>query len=371
MTLAETSSTAFVEPKSAVRIDPEFASWIMPLASTELDELERSLKAEGCRDALLTWNGLLVDGHHRFAICEQYGIEYKVRTLLFTTRDEAKNWMIRNQLGRRNITPEQRNYLIGKLYQEQKKDAPNATGVNQYANGVKGNNCPQPTTADRIGEQFNVAPRTVKNAEKFAEAVDTIANDYGDDLKQEILSREVKVSQKAVVEQANVHFSSESEEWYTPAAIVDAVHWTLAGIDIDPCSNSHEKPNVPAKVLYTKEDDGLTKDWNGRLYMNPPYGREVALWVNKAIEEIEAGRVTEAVILVAGRMDTQWFKALGDVCLAWCAIEGRLNFSDSKNSAPFPSAVFYYGENLWNFYQAFKEHGKIWRELAQEEADCS
>ena len=157
-----------------------------------------------------------------------------------------------------------------------------------------------------------------------------------------------------------VHYSSASPEWNTPRVIVDAAIETLEVIDIDPCGNSHDRPNVPARTIYTRDDDGLSHRWNGRLFLNPPYGREVSEWVNKTVTEIEAGRITEAVILVAGRTDTRWFDKLAATCELWCAIRGRLHFSDGPDPAPFPSAVFYYGPNPIDFHQAFQRHGKIW-----------
>lgn len=155
-------------------------------------------------------------------------------------------------------------------------------------------------------------------------------------------------------------FSSDSNEWYTPSNVLEWVTDAMGEIDLDPCSNSHEAPNVPAKVHYTKEDDGIGKQWNGRVFMNPPYGREVGRWTRKAIEEFEAGRVSEMIVLVANRSDTQWFKKLARGCSGYCTIEGRLNFSNSRNSSTFPSAVFYFGENIKGFDLAFRDHGLIW-----------
>lgn len=104
----------------------------------------------------------------------------------------AYRWIIDNQLNRRNISPDQRTYLIGKRYKEEKK----AVGENQYTisiennikpdeNSIKriGNTCPSKPTADKIAEQSNVSPRTVKNAEKFADAVDKVAENM--EIKEE------------------------------------------------------------------------------------------------------------------------------------------------------------------------------------------
>jgi phage N-6-adenine-methyltransferase len=153
----------------------------------------------------------------------------------------------------------------------------------------------------------------------------------------------------------DVHFSSESPEWYTPPEIIQRVEKLFGSIDLDPCSNSHKTPNVPAANRFTKDDDGLAQTWKGRVYMNPPYGREIVEWVEKLAAEYEAGNVKEAIALVPARTDTEWFKILREHprCFIW----GRLNFSQSENSAPFPSVVFYLGKRLASFIKAFRDLG--------------
>lgn len=94
-----------------VRIDPEFSSLIPPLAEEERRQLEENLKRDGCRDPLVTWRGVLLDGHNRKGICERLGIEYDVREIELADRDAAKVWIIRNQFGRRNLAAYQRGEL--------------------------------------------------------------------------------------------------------------------------------------------------------------------------------------------------------------------------------------------------------------------
>lgn len=150
--------------------------------------------------------------------------------------------------------------------------------------------------------------------------------------------------------------TSDSEEWYTPRHIIEAVLQVLREIDLDPASPAH--PTIPARRHFTKEEDGLLQRWHGRVYLNPPYGRGVDTWIEKALLEYREGAVTEAIILVAARTDTKWFNRLKDY--PWCSVEGRLKFSSSKNSAPFPSAVFYLGDDAESFVKVFGEIGAVW-----------
>lgn len=349
-------------------IDPEFQEWLMPLSSEEYELLEKNVIETGCRDPLITWNGILIDGHHRHSICKAHNIPFIVVESALQTREDVKNWIINNQLGRRNVTPEQRNYLIGKMYRETKNEVSNPDGINQHKEDGC-NSCNQPKTEEIIAEKFNVSPRTVHNAEKFADAVDTLGNQYGPDVKTNILTGKTKFPQKAVIQNAAI-FSSEKEEWYTPPEIIESVLDVFDGvIDTDPCSNSHDKPNVPARVLYTREDNGLIQSWQGRTYMNPPYGDVLPQWIEKVVSEYQHGQVTEAIVLVPNRSDTRWYRMINDY--PFCAIDGRLRFSGSKNSATFPSVVFYLGENVKGFYEAFESHGSLFRKLSREEADVS
>lgn len=158
-----------------------------------------------------------------------------------------------------------------------------------------------------------------------------------------------------------VHFSSETPEHYTPRAVIDAVIECMGGIDLDPCSNSHELPNIPAGEHFTADDDGLRQIWRGRVYMNPPYGREIIDWVDKLVASHESGDVTEAIALVPARTDTQWWQRLRDYPV--CLVVGRFKFGEADNSAPFPSAMFYLGTQIDKFYYAFRGMGDVWQRI--------
>lgn len=151
--------------------------------------------------------------------------------------------------------------------------------------------------------------------------------------------------------------SSDSPEWYTPRNIVDLVCQMFGTIDTDPCSNSHESPMVPARILYTKEDDGLSYTWTGKTYLNPPYGTEISAWTDKLVDEYKAGNVTEALALLPARIDTVWFSPLYNYLM--CNVRGRLQFANSPYNAPFPCVVVYLGGRRSTFIETFKKIGPI------------
>lgn len=161
--------------------------------------------------------------------------------------------------------------------------------------------------------------------------------------------------------QTDVHKSSEEDEWLTPPDIIARTLHVLGEIDLDPCSNTFGGPNVPAAVRYVEGDDGLGRTWRGRVYMNPPYGATIAAWTAKLRSEYAAGNVTEAIALVPARTDTEWWGSLRDTAI--CFVRRRLKFSGAANSAPFPSAVAYFGGRREGFAEAFGEVGDIWARL--------
>ena len=112
--------TSVQSPKS-LRIDPEFRSLIPPLTDDEFTQLEANIIAEGCREPLIVWNGVVVDGHNRYEICSAHGLDFNTVAMSFADREAAMDWMDANQLGRRNITPDQFTLLLGRRYNRAKK----------------------------------------------------------------------------------------------------------------------------------------------------------------------------------------------------------------------------------------------------------
>lgn len=153
-----------------------------------------------------------------------------------------------------------------------------------------------------------------------------------------------------------VLFSSKKDEWLTPECVLERVR-KLGPIDLDPCTTP-ENP-VGAYEFYTAVDDGLDFDWHHeRVFINPPYSR-VALWVERAWQE-HCYWSNEIVCLTPARTDTRWWHSFVKDCAdAVCFWKGRLKFSGHKNSAPFPSAVVYYGHRPGVFKEAFEDKGWV------------
>jgi len=87
-----------------LKIDKEFKALIPPLSEEEFCQLEENILTRGCRDAIITWNSTIIDGHNRYAICQKHGISYREAPMRFASRKAAVLWILENQLGRRNLT---------------------------------------------------------------------------------------------------------------------------------------------------------------------------------------------------------------------------------------------------------------------------
>ena len=134
--------------------------------------------------------------------------------------------------------------------------------------------------------------------------------------------------------ETSVHFSSQKDSWATPQDFFDKLNKQFH-FDIDVCAS---KDNAKCKKYFTIKDDGLSQEWRGVCWMNPPYGREISKWIKKAYESSKENN-TIVVCLVPSRTDTKWWhNYVMKSSLIWF-IKGRLKFNGHKNSAPFPSAV--------------------------------
>lgn len=137
----------------------------------------------------------------------------------------------------------------------------------------------------------------------------------------------------------NVHFSSKTDLWETPQDLFDKLNEEF-GFELDVCATSSNKK---CERFYTKWDNGLKLGWAKMNWMNPPYGREIGKWVEKAHRIAQDGGVT--VALLPARTDTKWYHdyIYGKHEIRF--IKGRLKFGGSKNSAPFPSMIVIFKNN--------------------------
>ena len=154
-------------------INPKFQALIPPLTPEEYQQLEANIIQQGCRDALILWRGILVDGHNRFAICAKHNIYYQTKTIDLPDEEAVEDWMDANQLGRRNLTPDQRSIMRGRRYNRTKKSMADAGAMKGKANAEVAQ--APINTAAAIAKQHGVSERTIKSDGKRAEAIEKLA----------------------------------------------------------------------------------------------------------------------------------------------------------------------------------------------------
>jgi len=159
-----------------------------------------------------------------------------------------------------------------------------------------------------------------------------------------------------------IHVSDDSYEWYTPEEYIEAVREVLGWINLDPASCEEANTIVKAETFFTKKDDGLSQDWFGRVFLNPPYNMPlVEQFTARAIREYENGDVEEAIVLVNNATDTGWFQTLLDSYPA-CFTRGRVKFwtSEGPNLGARQGQVFFYlGHNPARFAEVFSQFGIV------------
>ncbi len=191
-----------------LKIDYEFQSKIPPLTGDELFRLQESILQEGrLINPIVVWNGIIVDGHNRYKFVSQHPeIKYDIYEKDFEDRNDAIAWICKNQLGRRNLTPKQKKYLIGKQYEAEKAarggDRDMARNENgqftaKYQNDTRGEN-----TGERIARENNMSRISVLRAEEYANAVD-LAEESVPGIKGEILTGKLSATNAEIVKFAD------------------------------------------------------------------------------------------------------------------------------------------------------------------------
>ena len=236
--------------ETSFRIDPEFKSLIPPLTDGEREHLTTNLLSNGCREPLVVWveERLLLDGHNRHEICTKHDITYKIEEISLGDRQAAINWIVNNQLGRRNLTAAHLSYFRGKLYnfskvQGERNDLTSGqndhrltgaetndltsgqndhrlTGAetNDLTSGqndhrltetetdglTSGQNDHRLTSAKRMAKDYKVGEKTIRRDGKYASALDLLAETLGNDVRGEFLRKDTPITRQMILELAEI-----------------------------------------------------------------------------------------------------------------------------------------------------------------------
>lgn len=150
----------------------------------------------------------------------------------------------------------------------------------------------------------------------------------------------MRSGEQSVSRNASVHFSSKSDFWATPESLFRELAAEFE-FTLDVCASAE---NAKCSTYFTKQKDGLMQQWSGVCWMNPPYGREIGLWVRKAFESAQQG--VTVVYLIPARTDTAWWHEYVTKADETRFVRGRLRFGEALAGAPFPSAIVVFRARL-------------------------
>ena len=257
-----------------LRIDKEFAGKIPPLAKEEYEKLEANILADGVViNPLIAWNGIIVDGHNRYRILQAHPeIPFQVHEKAFSDRFEVLAWICRNQLGRRNLTPVQRKYLIGKQYESEKAMHGGEREMDRDENGqftASGQNVHLRTsekTSERIARENGTNERYVRRAEEYAKGIDA-AEEAAPGIRQMIFSGDIHPSDKDVAAVARAPAEEreslvEQLKQPRPSSRSEVSFWE-PGQDGEEDEEPEEFKPSTASILAISREMESTPDWKG------------------------------------------------------------------------------------------------------------
>ena len=151
---------------------------------------------------------------------------------------------------------------------------------------------------------------------------------------------------------------NKTDCWNTPPEFVGDVLKYFGTLDLDPCSNDEDNPNVPAKRVYTEITNGLAHRWTANsVFMNHPYSQSDK-WIPYAVSQYELGYAKEMILLIKLDVSTKWWRSVSQY--SWIAVNERMKFGDGTGASPFQSAIIYLGKNLDKFNNMFCKYGTLY-----------
>lgn len=198
----------------------------------------------------------------------------------------------------------------------------------------------------------HLARKTAKLTEdKFEQHVEKVVTRA---VKAVIQSRQTK----------RVQSYTGEKEWYTPRQYLDAAVEVMGSIDLDPASSPRAQKHVKASKFYTAEQDGLSKEWSGSVFLNPPYAMPyVRDFAEKIVEQYQAGNIKTGILLTNNATDTEWWRAAARTCSALCFTK-RIHFLEGENleerKSPTNGQTFlYFGKSPKRFADIFSQFGLV------------
>jgi len=355
-----------------------FANAFPLLSGDDLDRLAADISEHGQREPIRTYEGEILDGRNRYRACQIAGIDPWIEPSAATEDEDALRESVSANLHRRHLTASQRAMVgaaLEPMFAEMAKGRMVMGGQGQA-------NLPDPRQArDDAAAVVNVGSRSIQHAKNVTQhgtpelaaavvagdiAVSAAASvsDWEPDVQREVVERVAAGEKASDVIKAHVANNSGNNEWYTPVKYIEAARACMGGIDIDPASSEFANRTVKASTYYDEDANGLTQEWAGRVWLNPPYAQPLIQHFAEALADRYAiGQVSEGILLTNNATETQWFQTAVRSASALCFPKGRIKFLDETGTpakTPLQGQCFmYFGRNLDKFAAKFDEIGTI------------
>ena len=348
---------------------------VMPsLSAEEYAELKEDIRQRGVMVPIeYDENGNVLDGHHRLQICAELGITDFPKVIRAGMTEEQKRTHARKlNMARRHLNREQKQELIREQLREtpEKSDRQMAGSLNV-----------SPTTVGTIRRQMEDEGQLSKLDSSIGadgkerprqvdrKPLEPVRYDEPDDDELEYYtpqnipdSKPEEADNEKVIEpepehKPHVSNNSGNNEWYTPERYIELARAVLGEIDLDPASCAFANETVRAARYFSEENDGLCQEWSGRVWMNPPYSADlVGKFTRKFVDEYDAGRISEGIVLVNNATETSWFAYMTDAASAVVFTRGRIRYvsPERESLAPLQGQAFlYFGDNAERFIEVF------------------
>lgn len=334
------------------------------LPEEELSELADDIGKHGLQNPIVLFDDKVLDGRNRLLACRLAEVEPQFHQWEANGSSPVA-WVISLNLKRRHLTATQKAVVAFEalpLFEAEAKDRQKLSeGRGRKKEAEKGTQ----KVAEVFGEAREQAAKSTGANRQYVADVKRIA-DKTPELVEKMKSGELSITDALVEagfkQAVTAMTSSESDEWYTPKEYIAAARKVIGEIDLDPASCKEANKVVKAEKIFTIEDDGLSKPWKGRIWLNPPYGKSGPKFVAKLVQEFEHGSVSEALLLVNSHCtDAKWFRPLGNYLL--CFTNHRTQFwtpdKEEVGGSTHGSVIVYFGKNESTFFEHFSEFGMV------------
>lgn len=348
-----------------------------PLTDAEYKALKADIAERGIIVPVeLDEDGNILDGHHRIKAWQELKdedvalLDYPRVVRAGMTETQKRNHVRALNIIRRQLTPEQRDEQMAAMRDDgmSLRQIADAVGVSHMTVSRGVTNVTPEKVVGKDGKKY---PATKKHKTAKPPAAPTVSIFATSEQNEEKAKREaVKLVDNIGGASQPVEvliFSHESKEYYTPPQYIKAAREVMGGIDLDPASCQAAQKWIKATRHFTIADDGLTQDWHGRVWLNPPYSKtdgrsNQEIWAEKLIAEYASGRVTEAILLVRSALGYKWFENLW---YDWpiCFAKERISFvradGNDDGQSKQGTAFLYFGANPDRFIDVFRKFGRV------------